>query len=159
VVGSTALVAGGSPGTTSKASPEASCESPTRRTTCTASHSWVGAVAGQVTSKAARVATAAGASSAQAKGRAVSLDVTKTLAVVALLSCPLVSACVAGSSRLTSRTLGGARMGASIRLVAGLLACFQSVSAYIAHSGRTDSCSRASRTRSTLQRSGRCCRT
>lgn len=104
VVGSTALVAGGSPGTASEASPEAASVSSARGATCTTSHSWVGAVAGQVTSKAARVATSAGASSTQAEGRAVSLDVAKTLAVVALLS------------------LSGARMGASIRLVAGLLA-------------------------------------
>lgn len=49
---------------------------------------------------AAVVAAAAGAGSAQAKGRAVSLDMAKTLAVVALLG------------------LGGARQGAAVGLVA-----------------------------------------
>jgi hypothetical protein len=52
------------------------------------------------------VAATAGASTAQAEGRAVSLDVAKTLAVVALLS------------------LGGAGKRAAVGLMAGLLACF-----------------------------------
>ena len=50
-------------------------------------------------------ATATGTATAQAKSRAVGLDMAKTLAVVALLS------------------LGGARKGAAVGLVAGLLAC------------------------------------
>jgi hypothetical protein len=56
------------------------------------------------------VAATAGASTAQAEGRAVSLDVAKTLAVIALLS------------------LGGAGKRAAVGLMAGLLACFISVS-------------------------------
>jgi hypothetical protein len=64
----------------------------------------VGASASQVADLTAVVATTAGAGTAQPKGRAVSLDMTKTLTVVALLS------------------LGGAGKGAAVRLMAGLLA-------------------------------------
>lgn len=55
---------------------------------------------GKVTGLAAVVAAAAGAGAAQAEGRAVSLDVAQTLAVVALLS------------------LGGTGQGAAVGLVA-----------------------------------------
>jgi hypothetical protein len=58
-----------------------------------------------VTGLAAAVAAAAGASAAQAESRAVSLDVAKTLAVVALLG------------------LGSTGQRAAVGLVAGLLAC------------------------------------
>jgi len=104
VVGSAALVAGGR-ATTSKATPEATAISATRGTT--AAHGTgarVRAVAGQVSGKTARVASSARASSAQAQSWAVSLDMAKALAVVALLG------------------LGSARVGASVGLVAGLLA-------------------------------------
>lgn len=88
VVGTTALVAGGRSRTASETSPEASAV-PTPRGSGSTSHTstGVGAVAGQVTGQATAVAASAGASSAQTKGRAVSLDVSKTLAVVALLRC------------------------------------------------------------------------
>ncbi|PVI06662.1 hypothetical protein DM02DRAFT_724010 [Periconia macrospinosa] len=105
VVGSAALVAGGR-ATTSKATPEATTISATRSTT--AAHGTgarVRAVAGQVSGKTARVASSARASSAQAQSWAVSLHMAKALAVVALLG------------------LGSARVGASVGLVAGLLAC------------------------------------
>jgi hypothetical protein len=42
---------------------------------------------GKVARLTARVAAAVGSTTADAEGRAVSLDVTKTLAVVALLGC------------------------------------------------------------------------
>jgi hypothetical protein len=84
VVGTTALVAR-SRASTSVSITEASSVAATRRATSSTSHSWVGAVAGQVASQATAVAASAGASAAQAQGGAVSLDVSKTLAVVALL--------------------------------------------------------------------------
>jgi hypothetical protein len=57
----------------------------------TTTHSWVGAVARQMAGEAARVAAAAGAAAREPQGRAVSLDVPETLAVVALLRCLSVS--------------------------------------------------------------------
>lgn len=57
-----------------------------------------------MTGLAAVVAASAGTSAAQAQSRAISLDMAKTLAVVALLS------------------LSGARQRAAVGLVAGLLA-------------------------------------
>lgn len=59
----------------------------------------------KVTGLTAVIATSAGGVSAQTEGRAVGLDMTKTLAVVALLG------------------LGGARKRAAVGLVARLLAC------------------------------------
>ncbi|KAH8646758.1 hypothetical protein BX600DRAFT_155560 [Xylariales sp. PMI_506] len=106
VVGSTALVAGGRTGT-------ASGESTTAAETTTVSTAGDGSTAadtdtgragastGQVARLAAVVATAAGSGTGQAEGRAVGLDVAKTLAVVALLS------------------LGGTRE----RALVGLVAC------------------------------------
>jgi hypothetical protein len=92
VVGATAFIASGRARTASEASPEATAESSTTRGTASSTtHSGVGAVAGQVASKTARVAASAGAGSAQAQSRAVSLDVSESLAVVALLRCPFVS--------------------------------------------------------------------
>ncbi|KAF1946805.1 hypothetical protein EJ02DRAFT_196978 [Clathrospora elynae] len=77
MVRSAALVAGGRAGTASESAPEAAsaANATTGRTRATA-HSRVGAIAGEVTSKTAAIATSAGASSAQAQGRAVSLDVS-----------------------------------------------------------------------------------
>ena len=88
VVGTTALVASrGAAALASEASAEASSEAATgRRSASSTAHSWVGAVARQVARQTAAVAASAGASTAQAEGGAVSLDVSKTLAVVALLS-------------------------------------------------------------------------
>jgi hypothetical protein len=168
MVGTTAFIAGSCSRTSSEASPETAAEtSTTRGTASSTTHSGVGAVAGQMAGKAAGVAASAGASSAQAESRAVSLDVSESLAVVALLRCPIVSPWLLPAhckpktevSRLTSRTLGGAGMRASVGLVAGLLAC--SWSACVQWFGRsyTDSCSRASPTTSTPRRSGQCCRT
>jgi hypothetical protein len=64
----------------------------------------VGAVASQVANRIAVVAPVAGAGAAQAEGRALGLDVSETLAVVALLR------------------LSGAGHGALVRLVVWLLA-------------------------------------
>lgn len=100
VVGAAALVA--SRRTTAA---EAAAESTKTAARDTGTHSsGVGARASKVTGLSARVAAAAGAGAAQAQSRAVSLDMAKALAVVALLS------------------LGGARVGAGVGLVARLLA-------------------------------------
>lgn len=104
VVWPTALVAGG--GTTaSKSTPEAAKSSTGSASAAAHSSTRVGAVACQMAGEAAGVASSARAGAAQAESRAIGLDVTKALAVVALLS------------------LGGARVRASVRLVARLLAC------------------------------------
>ncbi|KAF2127952.1 hypothetical protein P153DRAFT_44724 [Dothidotthia symphoricarpi CBS 119687] len=89
MVWSAALVASGRAGASSESAPEAA-EAATR-STGSASHSWVRAVAGKMTVEATAVAASAGASSAQAQSRAVGLYVSEALAVVALLGCPLVS--------------------------------------------------------------------
>jgi hypothetical protein len=92
VVGSTTLVASSRASTAS----EAATESPsvtTTGSTSSATHSRVRAVAGKVASDTAAVAASAGAGSAQAQSWAVSLDVSETLAVVALLGCSYVSTC------------------------------------------------------------------
>lgn len=102
VIRATALVAGGRAGASSVSAPKASI-SATGSTGSTA-HSWVGAVTGQVTSEATAVAATAGSGTAQAKSWAIGLDMSKTLAVVALLG------------------LSSAGMWASVGLVAGLLA-------------------------------------
>lgn len=94
VVWSTALVASGrASGTTSKAAPKAASTSvpAARRAASSTAHSWVGAIASKMTTETTAVATPASASSAQAQSWAVGLDVPETLAVVALLSCPIVS--------------------------------------------------------------------
>jgi len=104
VVGSTALVAGGRASAASETATETSSVTTTGRTASSTTHSRVGAVAGKVASDTAAVAASACASSAQAQSWAVSLDVSKTLAVVALLG------------------LGSAGMRASVGLVAWLLA-------------------------------------
>jgi hypothetical protein len=95
VVRSTALVAGGRAGAASEAAPEASSSSVAATgSTSAATHSWVGwvgAVAGKVASETAAVATSASTGSAQAQSRAIRLDVSEALAVVALLGCSLVS--------------------------------------------------------------------
>jgi hypothetical protein len=111
VVRSTALVASGRARASGISSTEASCESATGSTsaaTDTASGR-VRAVTGQMAGEATGVASSARAGAAQAQSRAVGLDVTQALAVVALLR------------------LGGTRVRASVRLVAGLLACNRSV--------------------------------
>jgi hypothetical protein len=112
VVWPTALVASSSAGASLESSTEPSesaaswwCSTSSSRSSL---HSWVRAVAGQVTGQTARVAAAACSSSAQAKSWAVRLDVTEALAVVALLG------------------LGGSWVWASVGLVAGLLAYTQS---------------------------------
>lgn len=102
VVRTTTLVASSRASAASEAAPEASITA--ARSTGATTHSWVGAVAGKVTGNTAAVAASTGTSSTQAQSRAVSLDVSKALAVVALLS------------------LGGTGMRASIGLVSGLLA-------------------------------------
>lgn len=84
VVGTTTLVASGRAALASETTTESSSVAAARSTSSTA-HSWVGAVAGKVAGQTAAVAASAGASAAKAQSRAVSLDVSKTLAVVALL--------------------------------------------------------------------------
>ena len=93
VVGSTALVAGGRARAASEATPKttSSLVSAARGSAGTTAHSWVGAVAGEMAREAAAVAASAGAGAAQAQRRAVSLHVSKTLAMIALLGCPAVS--------------------------------------------------------------------
>lgn len=71
---------------------------------CISRHVWALSTHSQVARLTTVVATATGTGAAQAQSRAVSLHMTKALAVVALLG------------------LGGARKGAAVRLVAGLLA-------------------------------------
>lgn len=103
VVRSTALVAS-SRTTALESAPEAA-KSTTGGASATAHTSArVRAITGQVTSKTAGVASSAGAGAAQPKGWAVGLDVSKALAVVTLLC------------------LGRTRVGATVRLVARLLA-------------------------------------
>jgi hypothetical protein len=107
VVGTTTLVASGRARTTSETTTAVATGEATTTHGSTTAHSRtnrVGAGASKVTGLATVVAAAAGASATQAEGRAVSLDVTKTLAVVALLG------------------LSGSGKRASVGLVAGLLA-------------------------------------
>lgn len=107
VVGTTTLVASSRARTTSETTTAVTTGEATTTHGSTTAHSRtnrVGAGASKVTGLATVVAAAASASAAQAEGRAVSLDVTKTLAVVALLG------------------LGGSGKRASVGLVAGLLA-------------------------------------
>ena len=85
VVGSTALVAGGRASASSETATETSSIAATRRTASSTTHSRVGAVAGKMASDTAAVAASAGAGSTQTQSWAVSLDVSETLAVVALL--------------------------------------------------------------------------
>jgi hypothetical protein len=105
VVWPTAFVAGGRASTTSEAAPEAASApvSAARRAASSTTHSWVRAIASEMTSEPTAVATSARASSAQAQSRAVGLDVPKALAVVALLSCPVVSCCAGCNSYLQLR--------------------------------------------------------
>jgi hypothetical protein len=113
VVGTTALVAGCGAGVAAESTAESTLETAastgtatsggTGRGSTSSGSSGVGAVAGKVTGLAAVVAAAVG-TAVQAQGRAVSLDVTETLAVVALLG------------------LSGTGQRAGARLVAGLLA-------------------------------------
>jgi hypothetical protein len=106
VVGTTALVASGRTRTAREATTAitASKSAAAHRSTTAHGTDRVGASTSEVTGLAAVVAPSAGTSAAQAQGRAISLDVAKTLAVVALLS------------------LSGARQRAAVGLVAGLLA-------------------------------------
>jgi hypothetical protein len=91
VVRSTALVASGQASATSETATETSSIAATRRTASSTTHSRVGAVAGKMASDTAAVAASAGAGSTQTQSWAVSLNVSETLAVVALLGCSLVS--------------------------------------------------------------------
>lgn len=106
VVGTTALVASGRARATREATAAVATSESTTAHRSTAAHgtNGVGASTSKMTGLAAVVAASAGASAAQAKGRAVGLDVAKTLAVVALLG------------------LSGAGQRAAVGLMAGLLA-------------------------------------
>lgn len=70
----------------------------------------------------AGVATTAGGTATYAESWAISLDVTETLAVVALLGCAIISSTLFHSSTWTRRTLGSAWVRAVVGLVAWLLA-------------------------------------
>lgn len=103
VVGTTALVASGSTGVTTEVTAESRLEVTARtRGSSSAGGSRVGAATGKMTGLTAVVATAIG-SAVQAESWAVSLDVAKTLAVIALLG--LGSARTRASARLVSRLL------------------------------------------------------
>jgi hypothetical protein len=104
VVWSTALIARSGARTTAEAAPEAPITTP--RTASSPSNSSAGgrAVAGQMASQTTAVAPSASSSTAQAESRAVGLDVSKALTVVALFR------------------FGGAGMRTSVRLMARLLA-------------------------------------
>jgi hypothetical protein len=108
VVGTTALVASGRARTTSKPTSAVATGEATTAHGSTTAHgaraNGVRASASKVTGLATVIATTAGTSTAQAEGRAVGLDVAKTLAVVALLG------------------LSGSGKRASVGLVARLLA-------------------------------------
>lgn len=112
VVWSTALVAGGRTRATSKGAPSTkstkSTKSTAGRATSSSSHAssraGVRAVTGQMSGQATTIASSAGTSSAEAQSRAISLNVSEALTVIALLR------------------FGSARMRASIGLVARLLA-------------------------------------
>lgn len=107
VVGATALVASSGTRATSETTTAVTTGEATAAhggTTAKSRANRVGAGASKVTGLAAVVAAAAGASTAQAESRAISLDVAQTLAVVALLS------------------LGGTGKRAAVGLVARLLA-------------------------------------
>lgn len=103
VVRSTALVASGRTAS-SESTPEAAVSTTGSASSTSHSSAGVRAVACQVAGEATGIASSACASSAQAQRGAVSLNVAKALAVVALLG------------------LGGAGVRASVGLVAGLLA-------------------------------------
>lgn len=92
VVGSATLVASSRASAASEAAPEATIAA--TGSASTTAHSWVGAVAGKMASNTAAVAASARTSSAQPQCWAVSLHVSEALAVVALLSCCLVSVLV-----------------------------------------------------------------
>lgn len=103
VVRSATLVASSRASAASEAAPEASITA--TGSASTAAHSWVGAVAGKVASDTAAVAASAGTSSAQSQRRAVSLDVSEALAVIALLRCCFVSILVGRGLSLAARLL------------------------------------------------------
>jgi len=111
VVGSTALVAHGgtTAGKTSTTAGKAStatgkATTGSTSTTSDGSGTWSRAVTREMSRLTARVALTAASAAAQTQGRAVGLNVTKTLAVVALLG------------------LSGSWVRAVVALVAGLLA-------------------------------------
>jgi len=104
VVGTAALVAGGRATRAAGESTAETSKSATGGHGSTGTNGAAGAVACQMAGLSTAVAASAGTSTAQAKGGAISLDVTETLAVVALLG------------------LSGARMRAGVGLMTGLLA-------------------------------------
>jgi hypothetical protein len=108
VVRATTLVASCRARTTGKATTTVATRETTSAHRSTTTHGTgtdgVGASTSQVTGLTAAVAAPAGASSAQAQGGAIGLNMTKPLAMVALLG------------------LSGARQRAAVGLVAGLLA-------------------------------------
>lgn len=161
VVGTTTLVASGRARTTSETTTAVATGEATTTHGSTTAHSRtnrVGAGAllqsvmfhysdniitySKVTGLATVVAAAAGASAAQAEGRAVSLDVTKTLAVVALLG------------------LSGSGKRASVGLVAFCKLDQVCLDRHISGTYRAAcSCSRDAQQKSRPQRSGQHCHT
>jgi len=128
VVGAAALVAASSTATseTTAAASEATSEGSASSTANRGNGSSTGsrAAPGKVARLAARVAAAVGGTTADAKSRAVSLDVTETLAVVALLglSCPGVRAGVALVARLLAVVAKTLTAGADLGVVANVAA-------------------------------------
>jgi len=128
VVGAAALVAASSTATseTTAAASEATSEGSASSTANRGNGSSTGsrAAPGKVARLAARVAAAVGGTTADAKSRAVSLDVTETLAVVALLglSCPGVRAGVALVARLLAVVAKTLTAGADLGVVANVTA-------------------------------------
>jgi len=128
VVGTTALVAAGSTATgeTTAAASEATAEGSASTTANGGNGSSTGsrAAPGKVTRLAARVAATVGGTTADAKSRAVGLDVTETLAVVALLglSGPGVRAGVALVARLLAVVAKTLAAGADLGVVANVTA-------------------------------------
>ena len=122
VVGAAALVASCGTALASEASTETS--KATTGSTSSTAHSWVGAVAGKVAGQTTAVAASAGAGTAQAQSGAVSLDVSKTLAVVALLGYRRVSEVWATRSPCVTYSRWCGDEG--IRWTRGRAACLQS---------------------------------
>ncbi|KAF1914250.1 hypothetical protein BDU57DRAFT_288272 [Ampelomyces quisqualis] len=152
---------------TSNATPGASV-SAAGRASCSMTHPGGWAVASKMAREIAGIATSACSSTTQAERRAVSLYVAKSLAVIALLGC--CSSVHAREGRVVSLTRIFKGRGATyfrwfgdggIHWTHDRAACLFLVSIHVvsgAH-GPTDSCSKASQTRSRPRHSDPCCRT
>jgi hypothetical protein len=104
VIGTSTLVASGWTSTSAVAAAESAISSTHTAAAAAGAHAGVGTSTGKMAGLAASIAASAGGAAAQAQGRAVSLVVSKALAVIALLG------------------LGSARVRAGVGLVSRLLA-------------------------------------